>query len=130
VLAVIAQAAAKGANFAQKAVASPAVRNGAALVATTVVGFATDIAGHSFKNRKPSGKSRRANRKLAIHLARQKGGLYSENTVVAGEARFVVWVDKVPLAAFPSLSESDGPLEERPELHDINQSLLLRPPSK
>ncbi len=129
-LAVIAQAAAKGANFAKAAVASPAVKKGAEAAVALVVTIGPRIADHRLKNRKPGGKSRRANRKLAIQLARQKSGLYSEDTVVAGEARFVVWVGKVPLAAFPPLSESDGPLEERLELHDINQSLLLHPPSK
>lgn len=66
----------------------------------------------------------RADRLLAIRLARQIQGRYSANTIIAGSPHFVVWKDGVPVEAFPTVED----LELRPELRDFDQRLLKAPP--
>ena len=66
----------------------------------------------------------RADRLLAIRLARQIQGRYSEGTIIAGTPHYVVWKDGVPLEAFPPVED----LELRPELRDFDQRLLKVPP--
>ena len=66
----------------------------------------------------------RSGRLLAIRLARQIQGRYSEGTIIAGKPHHVVWKDGVPLEAFPPVED----LELRPELRDFDQRLLKVPP--
>ena len=65
--------------------------------------------------------------KLAEGLARQAGGQLSYDTVIAGAAHTVVWVEGVPLAAFPPV-DSNGDLGDRPELKNFNRALFKDPP--
>jgi len=66
----------------------------------------------------------RANRLLAIRLARQIQGAYSEGTIIAGTPHYVVWKAGAPVEAFPPVED----LELRPELRDFDQRLLKVPP--
>ena len=66
----------------------------------------------------------RANRLLAIRLARQIQGPYSEGTIIAGTPHYVVWKAGAPVEAFPPVED----LELRPELRDFDQRLLKVPP--
>ena len=66
----------------------------------------------------------RANRLLAIRLARQIQGTYSEGTIIAGTPHHVVWKAGAPVEAFPAVED----LELRPELRDFDQRLLKVPP--
>jgi hypothetical protein len=62
---------------------------------------------------------------MAIDVARQVGGQYSEDTVVAGERRHVVWKDGRAIDAYPRF---DGDLSARHELQDFPAELLKVPP--
>jgi hypothetical protein len=66
----------------------------------------------------------RANRLLAIRLARQIQGTYSEGTIIAGTPHYVVWKAGAPVEAFPPVED----LELRSELRDFDQRLLKVPP--
>jgi hypothetical protein len=66
----------------------------------------------------------RTNRLLAIRLARQLQGAYSEGTIIAGSPHYVVWKAAAPVEAFPPVED----LELRPELRDFDQRLLKVPP--
>ena len=66
----------------------------------------------------------RADRMLAIRLARQIQGRYSENTIIGGRPHHVVWKDGVPIEAFPPVED----LELRPELRDFDERLMKAPP--
>jgi hypothetical protein len=66
----------------------------------------------------------RAERLLAIRLARQIQGRYSEHTIIGGEPHCVVWKDGVPVEAFPHVDN----LKRRPELRDFDESLMKAPP--
>jgi hypothetical protein len=66
----------------------------------------------------------RANRLLAIRLARQIQGTYSEGTIIAGTPHYVVWKAGAPVEAFPPVED----LELRPELRDFDQRLRKVPP--
>jgi hypothetical protein len=66
----------------------------------------------------------RANRLLAIRLARQIQGSYSEDTIIAGTPHYVVWKAGAPVEAFPAVED----LELRPELRDFDQRLRKVPP--
>jgi hypothetical protein len=68
----------------------------------------------------------RADRLLAIRLARQIKGRYSQDTIIAGKPHSVVWKEGVPIAAFPPVED----LELRPELRDFDDRLLKVPPSE
>lgn len=75
--------------------------------------------------------ARRGNRRRAFSLARQVGGRYSEDTIVANRERIVVWKNGRALDCFPPLTsaELDGhKLSEREELQEFNESLLKDPP--
>jgi len=66
----------------------------------------------------------RTNRLLAIRLARQIQGTYSEGTIIASTPHYVVWKAGAPVEAFPPVED----LELRPELRDFDQRLLKVPP--
>ena len=66
----------------------------------------------------------RADRELAIKLARQIRGRFSEDTIIAGKPHYVVWKDGVPVEAFPPVTD----LELRPELRDFDEQLVKAPP--
>ena len=66
----------------------------------------------------------RADRMLAIRLARQIQGRYSENTIIGGRPHHVVWKDGVPIEAFPPVED----LELRPELRDFDERLMKAQP--
>jgi hypothetical protein len=68
---------------------------------------------------------RRSHRTLAIELARQVKGQYSERTIVSGRRRFVVWKDGKPIAAFPPV---DGEVSERAELLGFDTADIKDPP--
>lgn len=68
----------------------------------------------------------RADRLLAVRLARQIQGRYSADTIIAGTPHYVVWKDGVPVEAFPPVED----LELRPELRDFDQRLLRQPPTE
>ncbi len=66
----------------------------------------------------------RTDRLLAIRLARQIQGTYSEGTIIASTPHYVVWKAGAPVEAFPPVED----LELRPELRDFDQRLLKVPP--
>jgi hypothetical protein len=66
----------------------------------------------------------RTNRLLAIRLARQIQGTYSEGTIIAGSPHYVVWKAGAPVEAFPPVED----LELRPELRAFDPWLLKVPP--
>jgi hypothetical protein len=66
----------------------------------------------------------RTDRMLAIRLARQIQGRYSENTIIGGRPHHVVWKDGAPIEAFPPVED----LELRPELRDFDERLMKAPP--
>jgi hypothetical protein len=66
----------------------------------------------------------RANRLLAVRLARQIQGEYSEGTIIAGTPHYVVWKAGAPVETFPPVED----LELRPELRDFDRGLLRHPP--
>ena len=66
----------------------------------------------------------RADRLLAIRLARQIQGAYSEGTIISSTPHYVVWKAGAPVEAFPPVED----LELRPELRDFDQRLLKVPP--
>ncbi len=68
-------------------------------------------------------RDRRVYRDRAIKLARQMGGRYSEDTIIAGEPHFVVWKDGVPVQAFPDVED----LASRPELTSFDAQLAKDP---
>jgi hypothetical protein len=68
-------------------------------------------------------RDRRVYRDRAVKLARQIGGRYSEETIIAGEPHFVVWKDGKPVEAFPHVDD----LAQRPELVGFDQSLAYAP---
>ena len=69
----------------------------------------------------------RTNRLLAIRLARQIQGTYSEGTIIAGTPHYVVWKSGAPVEAFPPVED----LELRPELRDFDPRLLkVAPPER
>jgi hypothetical protein len=78
--------------------------------------------------------TRRRDRRRAYALARQIGGRYSEDTIVAGRERLVVWKDGRPIDCFPPLSDDElrrgggGSLAERAELQGFDAALLRDPP--
>ena len=113
--------AAKSAAAAARALASNrAVR---AAAAATAAKLATN-AEPALRERYDRWSGSRSGRLLAIRLARQIQGRYSEGTIIAGKPHHVVWKDGVPLEAFPPVED----LELRPELRDFDQRLLKVPP--
>jgi len=67
----------------------------------------------------------REGRELAIKLARQIRGRYSEDTIIDGRPHHVVWKDGIPVEAFPPVAD----LELRPELRDFDERLMKVPPT-
>jgi hypothetical protein len=68
-------------------------------------------------------RDRRVDRDMAMRLARQIGGRYSEDTVIDGRSHFVVWRDGKPVDAFPHVDD----LASRPELATFDPALTLDP---
>ena len=85
--------------------------------------------GKEGRERLKARNSGRTDRDLALDLARQIGGEYSEGTVVARRRRYVVWKDGVPVDAFPE-PEKGVVLTECLELQDFKGVLLTPPPPK
>lgn len=113
--------AAKSAAAAARALASNrAVRAAAAATAAKLASNAEP----AMRERYDRWSGSRSGRLLAIRLARQIQGRYSEGTIIAGKPHHVVWKDGVPLEAFPPVED----LELRPELRDFDQRLLKVPP--
>ena len=108
-------------KLAQSKAADRAATAAATGFAKQLPSFTTD----RFGKRRAS----RQQRALAEGLARQVGGKVSYRTVIDYAERFVVWSDGKPLAAFPP-PEDEKPLEERPELQNFNQALLVDPPPR
>lgn len=113
--------AAKSAAAAARALArNRAVRAAAAATAAKLASNAEP----ALRERYDRWSGSRSGRLLAIRLARQIQGRYSEGTIIAGKPHHVVWKDGVPLEAFPPVED----LELRPELRDFDQRLLKVPP--
>ena len=113
--------AAKSAARAARALANNrAVRAAAAAGAARLAANAEP----ALRERYESWSGGRANRLLAIRLARQIQGTYSEGTIIAGSPHYVVWKAGAPVEAFPPVED----LELRPELRDFDQRLLKVPP--
>ena len=113
--------AAKSAAAAARALARNKAVQGAAAAAAAKLAANAEPALRERYDRWSGGRSGRL---LAISLARQIQGRYSEGTIIAGKPHHVVWKDGVPLEAFPPVED----LELRPELRDFDQRLLKVPP--
>ena len=113
--------AAKTVVTAARAVArNPAVRGVAATAAARGAARAEPL----LRERYERWRGARADRDLAIKLARQIRGRWSEDTIIAGTPHYVVWKDGVPVEAFPPVAD----LELRPELRDFDERLAKPPP--
>jgi hypothetical protein len=108
------------------AAAARAVANNKAVRAVAAAGAAklATSAEPVLRERYDRWSGARTNRMLAIRLARQIQGAYSEGTIIAGTPHFVVWKTGVPVEAFPPVED----LELRPELRDFDPRLLKQPP--
>ena len=113
--------AARAISAAAKAVARNKAVQGAAAAAAAKLASRAEPALRERYDRWSGG---RADRLLAIRLARQIQGRYSEDTIIAGTPHSVVWKDGVPIEAFPPVED----LELRPELRDFDERLLKVPP--
>jgi hypothetical protein len=113
-----------GAGKSIAAMAKAAMKNKAVRgVAVSAGAAAAKRVGPIAQERYGTWRNRRVYRDRAVKLARQIGGRYSEDTIIAGEPHFVVWKDGKPVQAFPSV---DG-LEQRPELAGFDQALARAP---
>jgi hypothetical protein len=113
--------AAKAVVSAARALArNRAVRGVAATTAARAAARAEPV----LRDRSDRWRGTRADRDLAIKLARQIRGRWSEDTIVAGSPHYVVWKDGVPVDAFPPVDD----LELRPELRDFDERLAKAPP--
>jgi hypothetical protein len=113
--------AAKAVVTAARAVArNRAVRGVAATAAARAAARAEPL----LRERYDRWRGARADRDLAIKLARQIRGRWSEDTIIAGKPHYVVWKDGVPVEAFPPVAD----LELRPELRDFDDRLAKVPP--
>jgi hypothetical protein len=108
------------ASVARAAAKNKAVQGAAAAAAAKLAANAEP----ALRERYDRWSGARANRLLAIRLARQIQGTYSEGTIIAGAPHFVVWKAGAPVEAFPPVED----LELRPELRDFDQRLLKVPP--
>jgi hypothetical protein len=104
----------------KKAATSDATRKGVASAGKMAAG----ALGKAGVTRGRALTSKRGYKRLAVDLAHQVGGQYSEGTIVDGERRYVVWKDGRPIEAFPGF---DGDLSSRHELQSIPASLLRTP---
>jgi hypothetical protein len=113
--------AARAIATAARAVArNKAVQGAAAAAAAKVAARAEPV----LRDRYDRWRSTRGDRELAIKLARQVQGRWSEDTIIAGRPHHVVWKDGVPIEAFPPVAD----LELRPELRDFDARLQKVPP--
>jgi len=108
------------ASVARAAAKNKAVQGAAAAAAAKLAANAEP----ALRERYDRWSGARANRLLAIRLARQIQGTYSEGTIIAGAPHYVVWKLAAPVEAFPPVED----LELRPELRDFDQRLLKVPP--
>ena len=108
------------ASVARAAAKNKAVQGAAAAAAAKLAANAEP----ALRERYDRWSGARANRVLAIRLARQIQGTYSEGTIIAGAPHYVVWKAGAPVEAFPPVED----LELRPELRDFDQRLLKVPP--
>ena len=108
------------ASVARAAAKNKAVQGAAAAAAAKLAANAEP----ALRERYDRWSGARANRLLAIRLARQIQGTYSEGTIIAGAPHYVVWKAGAPVEAFPPVED----LELRPELRDFDQRLLKVPP--
>ena len=114
--------AAKSIATAARAVArNRAVRAAAATAAAKAAARAEPV----LRERYDRWRGGREGRELAIKLARQIRGRYSEDTIIDGQPHHVVWKDGVPVEAFPPVAD----LELRPELRDFDERLMKVPPA-
>jgi len=107
-------------SVAKAAAKNKAVQGAAAAAAAKVASNAEP----ALRERYDRWSAARTNRLLAIRLARQIQGTYSEGTIIAGSPHYVVWKAGAPVEAFPPVED----LELRPELRDFDQRLLKVPP--
>jgi hypothetical protein len=115
--------AAKAVATAARAVArNRAVRGVAATAAARAAARAEPL----LRARYDRWRGARADRDLAIKLARQIRGRWSEDTIIAGTPHYVVWKNGVPVEAFPPVAD----LELRPELRDFDERLAKPPPER
>jgi hypothetical protein len=69
----------------------------------------------------------RKNRRLAVKMALQIGGTYSEEVIIAGDWYRVVWAqDETPFEVYPPLPEGIEPLAECRELKNF-QGIRIDP---
>jgi hypothetical protein len=108
------------ASVARAAAKNKAVQGAAAAAAAKLAANAEP----ALRERYDRWSGARANRLLAVRLARQIQGTYSEGTIIAGTPHYVVWKAGAPVEAFPPVED----LELRPELRDFDQRLLKVPP--
>jgi hypothetical protein len=113
--------AGKSISAAARAMARNKAVQGAAAAAAAKLAASAEPA---LRERYDRWSGARANRMLAIRLARQIQGAYSEGTIIAGTPHYVVWKAGAPVEAFPPVED----LELRPELRDFDQRLLKVPP--
>jgi hypothetical protein len=107
-------------NTARAIARNKAVRAAAAAAAAR----AASNAEPALRERYERWSAGRTDRVLAIRLARQIQGRWSENTIIGGKPHHVVWKDGVPVEAFPPVED----LELRPELRDFDRALQKVPP--
>ena len=108
------------ASVARAAAKNKAVQGAAAAAAAKLAANAEP----ALRERYDRWSAARTNRLLAIRLARQIQGTYSEGTIIACTPHYVVWKAGAPVEAFPPVED----LELRPELRDFDQRLLKVPP--
>jgi hypothetical protein len=113
--------AGKSVAAAAKAVARNKAVQGAAAAAAAKLASNAEPA---LRERYDRWSGARANRLLAIRLARQIQGVYSEGTIIAGTPHYVVWKAGAPVEAFPPVED----LELRSELRDFDPKLMKTPP--
>ena len=107
-------------NTARAVARNKAVRAAAATAAARLATRAEPV----LRDRYERWSAGRGDRVLAIRLARQIRGRWSEDTIIAGKPHHVVWKDGMPVEAFPPVSD----LELRPELRDFDPALQKVPP--
>lgn len=119
----------KAIELAKKAATSGPAKKAANKGAEKAMLAAGAAAGALGTKRLKARADKKRSRDTAIRLARQIGGQYSEQTIVDGEERCVVWKDGVPIDVFPRLNGKTTPemLAELPELKDFSPDLLITP---
>jgi len=113
--------AARAISTAARAVARNKAVQGAAAAAAAKAAARAEPA---LRERYDRWSGARTNRVLAVKLARQIRGRYSQDTIIGGKPHQVVWKDGQPIEAFPPVAD----LELRPELRDFDERLLKVPP--